>query len=356
MVASMVMVLPACGSDQDQIKVKVANVKMGELEADFSINGALVPTQSVDLSASSMGKVISVNVEEGDLVAQGQVLAKLDDAQLRAQLSQAKASYQGTQNSQVQAKINLDNALNTLERTKNLYADGAVAKVQLEADQKSYDLAKSQYDSSVTSGSGAAKASVDSINVQIQNTTIKSPISGVVLNKNISVGETASVGNPLLTVADMSVLKLNGTVPQEALPYIKKGDSVDLSIDIYPERTFKGSITAIGSMSVTTGTYFPVEISLINDENFASGLSAHAEIKAKGVSHMSVPSSAIVENNGESYLFVIDKGLAKKKMVITGLRNDKKIEILKGLKGSESVATTNANHLFDDMPVQIMKD
>jgi len=356
MVASMAMILPGCGSGNDQIKVKTADVKTGQIEAVYTITGALVPAQAADISTSLMAKVAKVNVEEGETVNAGQVLARLDDSQLNAQLNQAQAGYQGSKNTQKQAKINLDNAQVTLERTKALYAEGAVAKVQLDTDQKAYDLAKSQYDASITSGISSAKASVDSIDVQISNSIIKSPIPGIVLNKNISVGETATVGSTLMTVADLSSLKLKGTVPQTALPYIRKDDPVELSIDIYPDRTFKGNISQIGSMSVSTGTYFPVEISMKNTDNLASGISAHADIKIKGTKHMIVPASAIVENNGENYLFVIKNGIAKKTTVVTGLKNDSEIEILKGLKGMETVAVTNSNHLFDGMPVQIMKD
>lgn len=354
--AAMVLVLPGCSGDSGEMKVKTEVVRTGQIEAAFTITGAVVPAQTAEITAPFMGKVAEVNVEEGDSVSQGQILARMDDSQLNTQMMQAAAAYQGIQNTQTQAKINLDNASRTLERTKSLYAEGAVAKTQLEADQKAYDLAKNQYESSISSQANAAKASVDTIRVQIENASIKSPIAGVVLNKNITAGENAAVGSTMLTIADMSVLKLKGTVPQNALPYIKKGDLVELTIDIYPDRSFQGRIETIGSMSVSTGTYFPVEIRLENTENFASGLSAHAEIKAKGVSHMVVPSSSVVENNGESYLFVIEDGIAKKKTVITGLKNDSEIEILKGLNGNESVAITNANHLFDSMPVQIANE
>lgn len=355
-IASIVMILPGCSSDNDQIKVKTADVKKGQIEAVYTITGALVPAQVADISAQMMGKVLEVDIAEGDAVTEGQVLAKLDSTQLSAQLSQAQASYQGSMNTQKQAKINLDNASAALARTKALYAEGAVAKVQLDADQKAYDLAKSQYDSSAASGVNGAKASVDSISAQVQNSIMKSPISGVVVSENITAGETATVGSTLLTVADMSSLKLKGTISQAALPFIKKGDTVELFIDIYPERTFKGTISEIGAMSVSTGAYFPIEISMQNTDGFASGISAHADIKAKGMDHLIVPSSAVVENNGGNYLFVIEDGIAKKTTVLTGLQNDDEIEILKGLKGGEAVAVTNANHLFDGMPIQIMKD
>lgn len=356
MIASMALLLPGCGSGDDQIKVKTAAAEKGQIEAVYTITGALVPAQTAKISAQMMGKVKEVNVEEGDTVTAGQVLARLDDSQLSAQLNQAQATYQGTVNSQKQAKINMDNAAATLARTKSLYDEGAVAKTQLDSDQKAYDLAKSQYESSIASGVSGAKASVENISAQVNNSVIKSPIPGIVVSKNITTGETATAGTTLITVADMSSLKLKGTITQAALPYIKKGDTVDLFIDIYPDRIFKGTITEIGSMSVSTGAYFPIEISMQNTENFASGISAHADIKATGAERIVVPSSAVVDNNGDCYVFVIEDGIAKKTAVLTGLSNDKKIEVLKGLSGDETVAATNANHLFDGMPVKIVKD
>ena len=361
-VVCMTVLLPGCGSGNDYIKVKTAEVETGQIEGVYTITGALVPAQAADISSQMMGKILEINIEEGDTVSEGQVLARLDNTQLSAQLNQAQASYQGTINSQKQAKINLDNAAATLARTKSLFAEGAVAKVQLDNDQKAYDLAKSQYDSSVSSGVSGAKASVDNISAQANNAVIKSPIPGIVVSKNITVGETATVGSTIMTVADLSSLKLKGTISQAALPYIKKGDAVDLVIDIYPDRTYKGTISEIGSMSVSTGAYFPIEISMPNTDHLASGISAHANIKARGMDHMIVPASAVVENNGDSYIFIIKEGIALKTLVLTGLKSDDQIEIIKELKGDvtlkggETVAVTNANHLFDGMPVEIVKD
>lgn len=348
--------LSGCSGNSDQIKIKTAESKTGQLNAAYAITGALVPAQTAVIAAPFTARVTAVNVSEGDRVSAGQILARLDDSQLRAQLAQASANYQGTQSSRLQAKISLDNAALTLARTQSLYNEGAVSRSDLDNAQKAYDLAKNQYSSSSSATADAALATVNSIRVQIANAQIKSPFSGVVLSRNINAGENVTLGTNLLSVADMSSLKLRGTVPQEALPYIKVSDPVELQVDIYPDRTFNGTISAIGAMSVSTGTYFPVEISIANSENLASGLSAHASITIKGIQHVIVPVSAVVENNGESYLFVIKKGIAVKTAVITGLRNDKKIEILKGLTDSKTVAVTNANHLFDQMPVQIIED
>jgi HlyD family secretion protein len=352
----LLVTLSGCSGNSDQIKIKTAESTTGQINASYSITGALVPAQTAVIAAPFSARVTAVSVAEGDRVTAGQVLARLDDSQLRAQLAQASANYQVTQSSRTQAKISLDNAASTLARIQSLYNEGAVAKSDLDNAQKAYDLARNQYSSSSSASSDSALASVDSIKVQIANAQIKSPFTGVVLSRNINAGENVTMGTGLLSIADMSSLKLKGTVPQEALPYIKVNDPVDLSIDIYPDRTFKGFIHDIGAMSVSTGTYFPIEVSIANSENLSSGLSAHAALVIKGTEHILVPTSAVVENNGESYLFVIRDGIAYKTTVITGLRNDDKIEILKGLASGKKVAVTNANHLFDKMPVQIIED
>ncbi|MFA9422315.1 MAG: efflux RND transporter periplasmic adaptor subunit, partial [Sedimentibacter sp.] len=368
--ATLILSMAGCSENDSLLKVKTSDIKTGQIEKIFTITGALVPEKVIDLSAPFMGKVSEVNVVEGETVSQGQILANLDVSQLNAQLKQLQANFQGTQNqmvkAEVQAKINLDNASSTLEQNKILFNSDVIAKVQLDASQKAYDLAKNQYDASVTadatsansvnSAADAITAAMDLINIQIANASIKSPISGIVLNKNINIGESASMGTPLFTIVDLSTLKLKGTVSQDALAYIKKGDSVDLFVDIYPEQTYKASIFNIGVMSVSTGAYFPVEVSVENNKNLVSGLTAKANIIAVGTKNMIVPNSAVIESNGESYVFVIENNIAKKKVVITGLKNDSEIEILKGLTVDESVAITNANHLFDNMAVQIVKD
>lgn len=353
---AMIAILPGCAAAPEQLSVVTAQAKSGQVSTTFEVTGALMPIQSADLSAPFSGKIASINVEPGDLVARGQVLGSLDITQLLSQLRQAQANYQSSQGSLAQSRINLENARIALDRSQSLFQEGAISKQQLDSDQKAYDLARLQYESNAAGGAGAANASLESIKVQISNASFKSPFAGVVVSVNMTEGETASMSVPLFTVADMSVLKLKGTVPQEALPYLKTGDPVEVSVDIYPGTVFPGTVTEIGTMSVSPGTYFPVEISLRNDTNMSAGLSAHAFIQASGQGQrVLVPVSAVVEQNGETYLFLIQDGVSVKQKVSIGLRNDTEIEILKGLAAGDVVAVTNANHLFDQMPVKIVE-
>lgn len=352
---AMVAILPGCAKAPEQLSVTTAQATSGQISTAFELTGALMPIQSADLTAPFSGKIASINVKPGDLVVQGQVLGSLDVSQLQGQLRQAQANYQSSQGSLAQSRVSLENARIALERSQSLFKEGAISKQQLDSDQKAYDLARLQYESNAAGGAGAANASVESLKVQISNASIKSPFAGVVVSVNMTAGETASMSVPMFTVADMSVLNLKGTVPQEALPYLKTGDPVDVSVDIYPGTVFPGTVAEIGTMSVSPGTYFPVEISLQNDTKMSAGLSAHASIQASGQQHVLVPVSAVVEHNGETYLFLIQDGIAVKQKVSIGLRSDTEIEILAGIKTGDLVAVTNANHLFDQMPVKVVE-
>ena len=355
MVLAVIASLSGCAPAPDQLAVETAQAKSGQINTAFELTGALMPIQSADLTAPFSGKIAAINVKTGDLVAQGQVLGSLDVSQLQGQLRQAQANAKSSQGSLAQSKVSLENARLALERSRSLYEEGAVSKQQLDSDQKAYDLARLQYENNAAGGAGAANASVESIKVQISNASITSPFPGVVVSVNLTAGETATLSAPMFTVADMSVLKLKGTVPQEALPYLKKGDPVEVSVDIYPGTVFPGTVSVIGTMSVSPGTYFPVEISLNNDTKMAAGLSAHASIQASGQQHVLVPVGAVVEHNGETYLFLIQDGVAVKQKVSIGLRSDTQIEVLQGLEEGDVVAVTNTNHLFDQMPVKIVE-
>jgi RND family efflux transporter MFP subunit len=221
------------------------------------------------------------------------------------------------------------------------------------------DLKKKQYEISSGSALEQAKASINiaqaninNIKVQMENATITSPINGIVTNRNINPGEIASPGTPLLTIADTAKLKLRGTVSQESVPLLQAGGQINVTVDIYPGKTFTGTIESVGPMAVSTGEYFPIEISIPNSGDIKPGLSAHASLDMTSPDGVVVPLSAVVQNNGQSYVFVIKDNTAAKRIVVTGLKNDKEIQILQGIEAGEKVAVTNVNNLFDNMPVQ----
>ncbi len=392
-------------TDKSGPQVKTAAAQKKKLEATTDITGVLVPNSTSNIASKISGTVKTINSDVGSSVKAGDVLITLDTKDLEAQLKQSEAALNAAKDKaeqdrislqsakdtvdatkklladqEEQAKITLDNAEKTLNRTAELFKSGSVSQSQLDSDKNKYDtakmqydmarvdggstarnqleavsgkydLAKKQYDTSSGSALEQAEAAINTLKVQLSNATIVSPINGIVTNKNINAGEIASQGTTLITIADTSSLKLKGTVLQDNLPFLKQNSEIDVSVDIYPGKVYKGQITSIGPMAVGTGEYFPIEISINNSGDLKAGISAHSSLGITSDDTVVVPLSAVVQNNGQSYVFVIKNNVASKRIVKSGLKNDKEIEILKGLDGGEQVAVTNVNSLIDGMNV-----
>lgn len=270
------------------------------------------------------------------------------EAVREAEIAADKAT-EGPDTQLLSAQANYDKAALAYDQAQGLNADS-----QLLSAQSKYDASQKQYEVASGSSLKQAESAINLIEAQLSNANVSSGVSGVVVNRNISAGELAAAGTPLFTVADISTLKLKGTVSQKLLPYVRVGQGVIVSVDIYPDREFSGTVTSVGPVAVSTSSYFPVEISVDNaDGGLIAGESARAVIHISGENRVAVPNSAVVRGNGQTYLFVIENGKPKKREVVTGLRGDEETEILSGLEAGEIVAVSNTNVLFDDMQITI---
>ncbi len=362
----LIITVSGCAGRNGDKTVAVTTAVAGnqELATKLELSGVLVPAQTVDISSNILGQVTKLGFHVGSAVKAGDTLMQLDTKTLSAQLLQAEAGLQSAEaaaqsaRSQVSlAQINLDAAQKLYDRTKVLFESGAVPQSQLDDVTDKLNTAKNQFENAsgpaqnqAQAAINTASANIKNIEVQINNATIKSPINGILTSQSVNVGEVISPGAPVISIVDTSILKMKCTVAQDVLPLLAVGQEMNVTIDSYPGTKFKGTISSIGPIAVNTGEVFPAEIAINNNGRLMAGLSAHAsmDIKIKGVV---VPSAAVVQNNGESYVYVIKDNIATKRVVKTGLKNDSEILILNGLKAGERAAVTNVNSLTDNMPV-----
>jgi HlyD family secretion protein len=364
-IALLVFVASGCAG-HSAVAVTTAVATNQELATTIDLSGVLVPTQTADISSQIAGKVTSLGFQVGDAVKAGDVLMQLDTASLNAQLAQAEASLQSAQaavgeagNQAAVDKISLDSAQKSYDRTKALFDAGAASQSALDNATDALDTAQKQYDNAAgpaldqaEAAVSTARANINSLDVQLSETTIKSPLDGVLSSRNVNVGEVVSPGVAVMSVVDASSLKLRSTVTQDTLPLLALGQEMDVVIDSFPNRVYQGSVTTLGPIAVSTGEVFPIEVTIKNDGHLMAGLAAHASasVKASGIV---VPSSAVVQSSGANYVFVIKDGVASKRLVSTGQGSDKDTLILKGLTAGEVVAVTNTNALADNMPVNM---
>jgi len=350
-------------ASQNQL-VATALASKGEVESRLEFGGVLLPLQTADISSRITGQVVSLPHRVGDNLHTGDVVMVLDTQALQGQLMQAEANYKAAQasaeaaeNSAVIAKTNLDAAQASFDRIQALFNAGAVSQSQMDEARDKLTVAQQQHKTAsgptlaqAMASADAAYASVKNFQIQIDNSTIHAPINGVMVSQNVNIGQVVTAGTPVISVVDTSVLKLKSTIPQDQLPAVMIGQEMVVTIDSYPGTEFKGAVSSLGPMAVSTGEVFPVEISLANDKNLMPGLSAHSALinKAAGII---VPQTAIQYFDNKSFVFVVQDNKAYQREVTAGLRSDREIVIVTGLSEGERVAISNVGQLTDGQEI-----
>lgn len=363
----LLTVVAGCGSSNTNknVLVTTATATNGELEDRLEFSGVLVPARTVDIASRITGQITALGHEVGDPVKAGDVLIELDTQALNGQLMQAEANLQvaeaAAQSAEKQAEIsqiNLEAAQTYYDRIKALFDGGAASQSQLDDAQNKLDIAARQYENAsgpaqaqADAAVKAAYANVKNYRVQLDCTTITSPIDGIIATQNVNAGQVISAAVSVISIVDTSVLRLKTTVTQDKLPLLSVGQEMDINIDSYSGVVCKGTITSIGPIAVNTGEVFPLEISLNNNQGLMAGTSAHSTLITK-TTGIIIPSGSIQQTDSENYVFVIEDNIAHKRVVKTGLKNDARTEIISGLEEGEKVAVSNISLLTDGMSVQ----
>jgi len=365
-IVGILLLLSSCaGKSNPVVTVNTATATSGRLIKPVEFSGILTPYQTVNVYSQQTGHATQVTVSVGDKVKAGQLLVKIDSRELNAQLAEAEASMRSVEDqaSQAQvgistAKANLELAQKSYDRISALYKTQAVPKNQMDDAQNKLELAQSAYQNAKTqyqllSGSGLAqaKARIELIQVQISNTTIDSPIDGVVTNKNVNPGELVTTGSPVMTVADTSTLKLQGTVSQDAVPLMSLGQKVQVSVDGLPNVKYEGTITQIGPVAVSTGQYFPVVVSLENNGSLLAGMTAMSSFSLTAPQSLVIPASAVQKDGHDSYVYVVKNGTVTRTRVEVGIQNSTDVAVANGLAAGDTVATSNVDTLQNGMAV-----
>jgi len=271
------------------IEVNIEKLAMRDLEAIVSASGKIRPKKSVNISADTMGKVVGLAVNEGDLVTAGQFLLQIDPRNLQTQVNRTSASLAAAQSQLAETRIavenartNLKQAQDNLERQRELIKSGLTPRETLDRAENDVKLRQSdltQREQSVKTQETRIKqeeANVENAQYDLNKVRIASPISGIVTRRNIEEGETVVVGTMnnagtvLLTIADLSVIETEVEVDETDIPFIKLGQTAVVTIDALTDQKFTGKVTEVGNSAIqatgaaatTRATNFKVVVTL----------------------------------------------------------------------------------------------
>lgn len=309
------------------IPVEVANAKPVTTTADIRSVGSLQSDESVQIAPEIAGRVAEIAFKEGDDVKAGDVLVRLDDALVRAEVADAEARHE-------LAKSNLARA-NTLSKTGNV-------------TERARDEAVAAF--------GTASAALELARVRLSKHVITAPFTGVVGLRRVSAGAYVAIGAPIVNLEKIDELKVDFKIPEIYLARVRIGQTIDVTVDALPDRSFTGRIYAIDPMVDVNGRALQIRARIANpDRLLRPGLFARIVIKGDSERQaVMVPESAVVPRGGESYVYRIEQGKAVETKVRLGERRAGAVEIVEGLPADATVVTAGHQRLRNGATVDVV--
>jgi membrane fusion protein, multidrug efflux system len=309
------------------LPVEVEKAKLVAMTDTISAIGSLLSDESVQVSAETNGRIAEVGFREGDRVAAGQVLFKLDGRIIAAQRADAEARLK-------LAEINY-------QRYTKLRRSGTAAQSTL--DTAISDLA-------------VARSALDIVNAQAEKLSITAPFPGVTGFRSVSPGAYVTAGAPLVNLEKIDVLKVAFSVPELALASLAAGQKVEVAADALPGETFEATVSAIDPAVDVNGRAIRVRATLDNrDAKLRPGLLARVRVLGLSRQAVAIPESALVPRAQGSVVFVVEDGKAFERAVVTGTRSNGLIEIVQGLAEGQPVVTAGQQRLRNGAAVEVVQ-
>lgn len=371
LVVFIVLALKSSGVKRTKVTVEVA--RKGDITSIVTATGKVKAQTDVEISADVMGRIEELPVEEGDAVINNQLLVKIDDRSRRMDVAQARGSL-------LSAKSALEKSRLDLNRENKLFQKDLSSQALLDIVQNAYDQAEALVQ--------VYQASLDRSQDQLDKCTIKSPMEGIVTKLNSEKGENVVLGtmnNPgtvIMVISDLSAMEIEAEVDETDIARVGMAQEVEISLDAFPDTTFKGEVIQIGNSPKATGfgggsdqiTNFMVKILILDKvEDIKPGMTASVDITTDYREDIiKVPAGAVVmrpEGTGEDEdsnnnsnsdsleieeeesdndrkdkkdidgIFIAENSEAKFVPVLTGIRDQQHVEITSGLSENDSVIT-----------------
>ncbi len=306
------------------IPVSVLITQSEEIENKITASGTITPNEEVELRAEASGRLIDLNIKEGSNVSKGQLIAKIKDSDLRAQLK--KLEYEESLAKQIE------------ERQKKLLEINSISKEE-------YEIAANKINT--------LTADRDVIKSQLEKTVLRAPFSGKIGFKNVSEGAYVTPATVLATLVQLNPVKIDFTIPERYSSQMRIGRNITFEVD-GQDGKFDAKIVAIDPKIDPNLRIMKVRATASNSKgSLMPGMFVRVAADLAKEQSIMIPSETIVPVLNGKKVFVIKEGKATEVMITTGVRTDKKVQVLTGLSEGDTLITSGIMALKKDAPVKI---
>jgi RND family efflux transporter MFP subunit len=331
----------------------VLRVSPGQANSILTASGYVVAQRKASIASKATGRLVYLGYREGDRVKKDQIIARIESTDVAAALTQAKADLDI-------AIADKNDAERTLARTKSLFDR------QL-ASQADYDAAMATYDR-VTATIASRTAGVQAAEVQVENTRIRAPFDGTIVEKNADVGEVvapysagASSRVAVVTIADMSSLEVEADVSESNIERVLIGQSCEITLDAYPDKRYRGVVDKIVPTADRAKATVLTKIKFLEIDNKVLPemsaktlfLSKDAPVSTDTQNKIAVDPSAVATREGKKILFVVRDNIVTATPVETGISLGNYIELRVGPSPGEKVVLKPPDDLHTGMKVKV---
>jgi RND family efflux transporter MFP subunit len=331
-------------------------------------SGYVVAQRKAAVASKGTGRLVELNVVEGDIVKKNAVIARIESGDITAMLNQAKANLELSKASLASAQAEETDATVSFQRSKTLFASATIAKSEYDVSDARYKRALAAV-RQAQAGIRANEAAVRSIEVQFENTVIRAPFDGTVLTKNADVGEVvapfgaaANARGAVVLLADMSSLQVEADVSETNIQKIFENQPCEISIDAFPDARYHGFVDKIvptadrAKATVLTKVRFTKIDGRVLPEmsakvSFLSKAGAQSEELEKP--KVVVNAAAVIVKDGISFVYVVKENTLSERRVTIGNSFDTMKEILSGVAAGEKVVLKPAMNFKDGKKIAL---
>lgn len=346
--------------------VSVSQVYPSQTVSQLNASGYVVAQRKAAVASKVTGRLVSLMVEEGSRVKEGQVIARLENEDALAARDQAEANLKVAQANLEGAQADLEEATQTFNRDKQLIAKGVISRSQYDTSEARF--LKSQ--ASVTAAEAAVKAStaaLRSANVALEYTLIRAPFDAVVLTKNADIGDivtplgaAANAKAAVVTIADLSSLEVETDVSETNLSLVKVGQPCEIQLDALPDSRFRGILHAIVPTADRAKATVMVKVRFLDkDPRVLPEMRAKVAFLSRALKpeeekpRTAVVRSAVIDKGGPKNVFLIQGNRTVETPVATGEQFGEMVEVLGGVKAGDKVVAKPPKRLKNGSRIKV---
>jgi RND family efflux transporter MFP subunit len=300
-------------------QVTLAQVTTEDVDQLYEYTAVVQAEATNNIAPTIAGRIDAIYVEVGDMVKKGQKLVSMDAT------------------NEANLKTQLDNMETSFKRIDELYKAGGISKSDWDAQKAQLDVLRSNYQNTIV------------------NTTLTSPLNGVVTLRNYDSGDIYA-GNPILQVQQISPVKILINVSESQYKQVKLGMTAKVKIEVFEDEEFTGKVTLLYPTIDTRTHTFPVEITLANaNAKIRPGMYAHVTMNYGTAQHVVIPDQCIIkqQGSGDRYVYVYHDGKVSYQKVTLGRRMGERYELISGVESGSFVVTTGQTKLNNGMSVKV---